>query len=125
MKLLIDENLSPRLATWANEQGIEACAAIYVGLQGKPDIRVWRHAYEHSQVVVTVNVGDFIDLAQKIEVHPGVIAFREAGLGRNGQWSRLSEALQYIQVNCSGDLTNQVLEVKGAGDFELHEIPSS
>lgn len=123
MKLLIDENLSPRLAVWANEQGIEACAAIYVGLQGKPDIQVWKYAYEHSQVVVTVNVGDFIGLAQTIEVHPGVIAFREAGLDRDGQWFRLSEALQYILVNCSGDLTNQVLEVKGARDFELHEIP--
>lgn len=48
MKLLIDENLSPLLARWANELGLEADAAIYVGLQGKSDLRVWRYAYEHN-----------------------------------------------------------------------------
>lgn len=55
MKLLIDENLSPLLARWANDLGLEADAVIYVGLQGKSDLRVWRYAYEHSQIVVTVN----------------------------------------------------------------------
>ncbi len=89
MKLLIDENLSPLLAQWANEQGIEASAVIYVGLQGQPDIQVWRYAYAQSQIVVTVNVGDFISLAEKIDLHPGVIAFREAGLDRATQWARL------------------------------------
>ncbi|MBK1621724.1 hypothetical protein CKO42_25725 [Lamprobacter modestohalophilus] len=64
MKLLIDENLSPQLAAWANEQGLEASAAIYVALQGKPDIQLWRHASAHSQIVVTVNVGDFLSLAR-------------------------------------------------------------
>ncbi len=44
MKLLIDENLSPLLALWANELGLETDAAIYVGLQGKSDLRVWRYA---------------------------------------------------------------------------------
>lgn len=99
MKLLIDENLSPLLASWANERGIEASAAIYVGLQGRPDIQVWKHAFEHSQIVVTVNVGDFIGLARTIDVHPGVIALREAGLDRDGQWSRLDDALHYILVH--------------------------
>lgn len=88
MKLLIDENLSPLLARWANEQGIEANAAIYVGLQGKPDIQVWRYAFEHSLIVATVNVDDFINLAKHIDLHPGVIAFREAGLTRLEQWAR-------------------------------------
>lgn len=85
MKLLIDENPSPQLAAWANQQGLEASAAVYVGLQGKPDIQVWRYAYTQSRVVVTVNVGDFILLAEGFELHPGVIAFREAGLDRKTQ----------------------------------------
>lgn len=123
MKLLIDENLSPQLAAWANQQGLEASAAVHVGLQGKADIQVWRHAYAQSQIVVTVNVGDFIQLAQGVELHPGVIAFREAGLDRKTQWERLQEAIRFLEAHCAGDLTNQVLEVKGYGDLVLHAIP--
>lgn len=82
MKLLIDENLSPQLAAWANDQGVKASAAIYVGLQGRPDIQIWHHTYAHSQIVVTVNVGDFLCLASTAELHPGVIALRGAGLAR-------------------------------------------
>ncbi|MEA3643866.1 MAG: DUF5615 family PIN-like protein [Lamprobacter sp.] len=125
MKLLIDENLSPLLARWANEQGIEASAVIHVGLQGKPDSQIWQYAYKHSQIVVTVNVGDFISLAQNIDLHPGVIAFREAGLDRVAQWARLYETIQYTEANCDGDLTNQVLEVRGIGDLVLHAIPEA
>lgn len=123
MKLLIDENLSPLLARWANELGLEADAAIYVGLQGKSDLRVWRYAYEHNQIVVTVNVGDFIHLANDVDLHPGVIALREAGLDRQAQWERLREAIAFIEQHCGGDLINQLLEARGAGDLILHAIP--
>lgn len=125
MKLLIDENLSPWLARWANEQGLEASAAIYSGLQGKPDLQIWQYAFVRSQVVVTVNVGDFINLAQKVELHPGVIAFREAGLDRATQWLRLQQALQFVEAHCAGDLTNLVLEVRCDGDFVLQAIPEA
>lgn len=125
MKLLIDENLSPLLARWANEQGIEANAVVYVGLQGKPDIQVWQYAYAHSQVVVTVNVGDFIELARQIELHPGVIAFREAGMSRAVQWTRLQQAIRYVETHCAGDLTNLLLEVRDDGDMVLHEMPEA
>ena len=123
MKLLIDENLSPLLARWANESGLFASAVIYVGLQGKPDINIWRYAFENNLVVVTVNVEDFIVLAKGVDLHPGVIAFREAGLDRLTQWSRLQESLTYVESHCAGDLVNKVLEVWGSGEFLLQEIP--
>lgn len=124
MKLLIDENLSPLLARWANESGVVASAVIYVGLQGKPDIDIWRYAFENDFVVVTVNVEDFIVLAKGVALHPGVIAFREAGLDRLAQWARLQEAMAYVESHCAGDLVNKVLEVRGSGGFWLQEIPS-
>jgi len=125
LKLLSDENLSPRLARWANELGLEASAAAYVGLRGEPDTEVWRYAYVHCQIVVTVNVGDFIGLAGNVELHPGVIALREAGLSRQEQWERLQQAIALVRRECAGDLTNQVLEVRGTGDMVLHAIPVS
>lgn len=123
MKLLIDENLSPVLARCANESGLITSAVVYVGLQGKPDINIWRYAYENDLVVVTVNVEDFIVLANGVDLHPGVIAFREAGLNRQTQWVRLQEALAYVESHCAGDLVNKVLEVWGSGAFLLQEIP--
>ncbi len=72
---------------------------------------------------MTVNVGDFIHLANDVDLHPGVIALREAGLDRQAQWERLREAIAYIAQRCGGDLINQLLEVRGAGDLILHAIP--
>ena len=53
MNLLIDENLSPRVARWACEEGYPAEAAVHVGLAGATDAVVFAYAYRHSQVVVT------------------------------------------------------------------------
>jgi predicted nuclease of predicted toxin-antitoxin system len=78
---LIDENLSPRLARWACDQ-----------------------------IVVTVNVGDFLRLAASMEVHPGVIALREAGLSAEQQWLRVQSALQLIQHDRDTGLINRVLD---------------
>ena len=77
--LLINENLSPVLARWVNESGLFASAVIYVGLQGKPDINIWRYAYENDLVVVRVNVEDFIVLANGVDLHPGTLV--EASYG--------------------------------------------
>jgi predicted nuclease of predicted toxin-antitoxin system len=81
LRLLIDENLSPRLARWACDQ-----------------------------IVVTVNVGDFLRLAASMEVHPGVIALREAGLSAEQQWLRVQSALQLIQHDRDTGLINRVLD---------------
>jgi predicted nuclease of predicted toxin-antitoxin system len=123
--LLIDENLSPLLALWANERGVPAQAVGHVGLQGASDEEVWRYAYQNDQVVVTINVGDFMRLAKSVDLHPGVIAIREAGLTRQEQWERLQQALAYIEREIGGDLINQVIEVRGISEFKLHRIPTA
>ena len=112
MRLLIDENLSPRLARWACEQGVPAEAAVHVGLAGAVDEAVFSHALARDQIVVTVNVGDFMRLAASMEIHPGVIALREAGLNAEEQWSRVQTALQLINQSPDPDLVNRVLEVQ-------------
>ena len=123
MKRLIDENLSPRLAIWANNLGIPSQAVGHVGLQGKSDQIVWEYAYRNDQIVVTINVGDFIHLAGSAELHPGVIVLREAGLNRLEQWERLREAIRFVQTECVGELINRVLEIPGKGAYVLHMIP--
>ena len=123
MNLLIDENLSPRVARWACEEGYPAEAAVHVGLAGATDAVVFAYAYRHSQVVVTVNVGDFINLAHQSDLHPGVIALREAELRAEAQWDRIKAALKHAEQICNGDLTNAVLEVQSATKLVVHQIP--
>ena len=123
MKLLIDENLSPSLAAPANELGIPTQAVRDIGLAGVADIRIWRYAWANDQTVVTANVGDFLKLAGGYELHPGVIAMREAGLGRDAQWQRLAKAVDFVRQHCNNDLINHVLELRALDVFVLHEIP--
>ena len=124
MQLLIDENLSPRLALWACRLGYPAEAAVHVGLAGAADDRVFAQALRRDQVVVTVNVSDFMTLASGIDVHPGVIALREAELRAEQQWQRLKGALAYAEQHCEGDLLNHVLEVQAESLWTLHAIPA-
>jgi predicted nuclease of predicted toxin-antitoxin system len=123
LQLLIDENLSPRLARWACDYGYPAEAAVHVGLAGAPDSSVFAQAFSRDQVV-TANVGDFMLLAASMEVHPGVIALRQAELTAEQQWLRLQDALAYAEQTCGGDLLNCVLEVQAEGLFVLQMIPS-
>lgn len=124
MQLLIDENLSPRLALWACRLGYPAEAAVHVGLAGATDDRVFAQALRRDQVVVTVNVSDFMTLASGIDVHPGVIALREAELRAEQQWQRLKGALAYAEQHCEGDLLNHVLEAQAESLWILHAIPA-
>ncbi|WP_216910891.1 DUF5615 family PIN-like protein [Synechococcus sp. CCY 0621] len=98
---------------------------MHVGLAGAKDAAVFAHALARDQIVVTVNVGDFIRLAATIEVHPGVIALREAGLSAEQQWLRVQSACQLIQQRKDTDLINRVLEIQSEAVDVWHEIPAS
>ena len=97
MKLLIDENLSQRLARLACESGVPAEAVVHVG--------------------------DFITLAAGVDLHPGVIALREAELSAALQWDRLKTALTFAEQVCNGDLINHVLERQRGSRHLMHTIP--
>jgi len=62
-----------------------------VGLAGATDAAVFAGAFSQEQVVVTINVGDFITLAAGVDLHPGVIVLREAELSAALQWDRLQQ----------------------------------
>ena len=94
-----------------------------MGLSGATDAAVFATAFSQDQVGVTVNVGDFITLAAGVDLHPGVIALREAELSAVLQWDRLKTALAFAEQACNGDLINRVLEVQEGGECLLHAIP--
>lgn len=95
---------------------------VHVGLSGATDAAVFATAFSQEQVVVSVNVGDVITLAAGVDLHPGVIALREAELSAALQWDRLKTALAFAKQACNGNLINGVLEVKEGGVCLLHAI---
>ena len=113
MNLLLDENLSPRLISRLTALGIFAQHAAYLGLSGKSDSEIWLYAFEHDQIVVTINAKDFFNLAASSEVHPGLIILRESGLTPDEQWIRLEPAITIVteEENQGRDLINRLVEV--------------
>lgn len=75
MRLYLDEDiaskeLTSRLAAAGHE--------ILSPLRGEPDSHCWRHAQEHGATVVTMNVVDFVRLAEATESHAGLLlVYRE------------------------------------------------
>lgn len=72
MRLLLDENLSPRLASRLVELYGEIAHVRDVGLQSADDRTIWVWAKEHEHSIVTADV-DFVALSQQLRFPPKVI----------------------------------------------------
>lgn len=75
MRFLLDEHVSPLVASVLQAQGHDAVAvAERPGLRGLADQGLWRVALEENRVLVTYDVGDFGRLAQRTaEAHAGLV----------------------------------------------------
>ena len=76
MKFLIDECLSPELATLARDKGYEASTHVsWLGMSGAPDWLITRRAAEDGYVLVTHNTVDFRPLFGRESLHVGLVGF--------------------------------------------------
>lgn len=125
MRFLLDEQLSPTLAARLHQLGHMAEHVSHVGLSGMPDHVVWRQAFERDAILVTVNAEDFISLAERYEVHAGLIILRNGELTAKEQGLWLEQALAWLERN-PRDLLNCVLEVWGPTEAEIdcYELPT-
>jgi predicted nuclease of predicted toxin-antitoxin system len=124
VKFLLDEHLSPTLASRMASLGCYGLAVPHVGLSGASDPAVWRYAYENDLTVITTNANDFLALLD-VEMHPGLIVLRESGLSRQEQWERIEPVLQYlVRLNDRNFMLNKVIEIDAPGRFSVREIPS-
>ena len=72
MKLLLDENLSPRRVPRLVELYGEIVHIRDVGLQKADDQTIWAWAKEHGHSIVTADA-DFVALSQQLRFPPKVI----------------------------------------------------
>ena len=117
MNLLIDENLTPSMVQRLAAKGVVAVHVAHIGLPGATDPEVWRYAFEHDQIVVTINAGDFIRLAESVELHPGLIVLRAlGGLSRDQQWAWVEPIVDWLLAT-GETLVNKAVVVSAVGKF--------
>lgn len=88
MRLLFDENLSPRLGKLLEDVYPGSESVLRIGLSGRPDPEVWRYAVERGMMVVGKD-SDFIERAML------------SSLGGKFVWLRMG--------NCSTETAHLVL----------------
>ena len=116
MKFLIDECLSPKLATIARTRGFpESTHITWLGLRSRQDWALVRRAVDDGYVLVTNDRADFTSLMEREPVHPGLVCVNMAhGLMSLAVQQALFEyALGRI---ADDDLAGQVLEVTLTAD---------
>jgi len=95
---------------------------VHIGKSGASDSEVWAYAYEHDQIVLTINASDFLRLAKNVDLHPGLIVLRAQGLDRDEQWEWIAPVLGVLEKS-EEDLVNKVVEVVGPGKFTIRKLP--
>jgi predicted nuclease of predicted toxin-antitoxin system len=123
VKVLVDENLSPELVRRLADKGVAAAHVAHIGMPGASDPEVWRHAFEHDQIVVTINAADFLHLAAAVDLHPGLVVLRvSGGLSRAEQWAWVEPVVDWLLASAE-PLLNKAVVVTGVGKFTCVDLP--
>ncbi len=111
MKFLIDECLSPRLATIARERGYaESTHVTWLGLGAWQDWALVRRAVADGYVLVTNDRADFTSLMERESGHPGLVCVTVAhGLNSLDVQAGLFQLV--LTRLADEDLAGRVLEI--------------
>jgi predicted nuclease of predicted toxin-antitoxin system len=111
MKILLDEDVSYRLAELLRAKGFDVTSVLEVRLQGEPDPAVWRWAIGDGRVLVTYNTRDFLTLAvafyQAGIRHPGLVVISSKSIPQGAFGAKLL-ALERL-LKDDPDLADQIL----------------
>jgi predicted nuclease of predicted toxin-antitoxin system len=121
VKLLLDENLSPKVAeTLSKEDGVDVCAVRDRGLLAASDVEVLERAFEEDRILVTMNVCDFEKLAHARELHAGIVLLEQAGLRRDEQLALMRTVVAALQ---NVEMANRALRVGDDGTMTFEDMP--
>ena len=119
MKFLIDECLSPSLATVARERGYPLSTHVtWLGLRARQDWALVRRAVTDGYVLVTNDRIDFTTLVRREPRHPGLVCITVAhGLMSLDVQTRLFEhALSWLERE---EIAGRVLEIALRADHTV------
>ncbi len=121
-KLLLDENLSPKVAERLRaEDGLDAVHVRDRGLLRTPDDVLLERAFREDRVLVTCNVEDFLGFARVRELHAGLVLLEDGDLPREQQLQLVRRAV--TAMNAKPDMANVVLTISFDGKIVFEEIP--
>lgn len=124
-KLLLDENLSPKIALDLCTEGVDAAHVRDRGLNAATDAEVLAKAYAEDRILVTANVDDFAKLARARDLHPGIVLIEDGALMRAEQALVIRDALAAIQAEQAAgrDMVNRLLHINLAGVKTFETVP--
>ncbi|MEI9925822.1 MAG: DUF5615 family PIN-like protein [Bradyrhizobium sp.] len=96
IRLLLDENISPKITPLLFEAGIDALPLRDRALLQIPDHRVLAIATKEGRALTTINLADFEKLAAKRKTHPGIISIPSGGT-REHQFTYIMTAADYLR----------------------------
>lgn len=126
-KILIDENLSPSLASDAQQKGFLCSHVNHIGKTGRKDWELKRVILDGDWIFVTSNSTDFRGPANEpgsageyadVRLHAGLVCI-DAPSGLNLDLQRQIFGLILGDLAKKGDLTNRVLQVDVRKDGQV------
>ncbi len=95
------------------------------GLTGQPDHVIWRRAIDESRVLVTINARDFVRLAEREELHGGLITF-PSGSTPAEQLALIRLAIAQFELDQEEgrDRMNRWLDIRGDGEVRVTDLPT-
>jgi predicted nuclease of predicted toxin-antitoxin system len=121
VKLLLDENISPKVGEQLRADGVDAVGVRERGLLQADDHTVLDKAFAEDRILVTKNVGDFEKLARARDIHAGIVLIEAGDLGRMEQLDILRKVVALLQGE--RDLVNRALCVSPDGELTFADIP--
>jgi predicted nuclease of predicted toxin-antitoxin system len=109
VKLLFDENLSPKLAVQLSSEFPGSMHVSRVGLDQADDITVWKFAEAQSFTIVTKDA-DFQELSLRLGAPPKVIWLRRGNCSVNDTVAMLRDHVEGVRVFL-GDSRSAVLVI--------------
>lgn len=97
MKLLFDQNLSPKLVTHLSDLFPDSTHALYVGLDTAADPLLWNYARDNDYIIVSKDT----DFGDKSTIHghpPKVIWIRRGNCSTNTVIKILTEHLEDVRA---------------------------
>lgn len=125
LRLLIDEDLSPRVSQRLREEaGIDAVAVRDRGKLGACDRTILDLAFAEDRILITANAADFRRLAEEYDLHSGVVLLLDGELSRTEQWAVITAVVQGIcaEWKAGRDMVNRVLWVERDGTLIFETI---
>lgn len=126
-KLIIDEMLSPSIAVALRVDGVDACHVRDRAMNAASDVKLLERAFREDRIVVTSNVRDFEKLAEKCELHAGLVLVEDADLTRNEQLDVVRSVMRLIDAEQAAgrDMVNRVLRLWPDGQHRFESLPTS